>query len=297
MSEIIVIHNQQYMASFSTLGAETLTLVDIVTGHNYLWSGDARWWGGHSPILFPATGGLWNATAHIGGDTFAIPKHGFAKRREWRVEEKEENRVTFLLTPEAGDEAFYPYSYEVRVTYALEADGLTAQFRVLNTGAETLLFQMGGHPGLQIPGYSEDVPVNGYLRIGGDSGYVLRAGEQGCIICEADGSPKHFPFAPADGDAPLCVETFANEALIYDVPVGGATLLDLDKRPLVRVESDAPAWLFWQPQGVHSPFVCCEPWYGLPDHIGFSGDITERPFIQQAAPGATWEGGYRVIIL
>ncbi|MBR6483085.1 MAG: hypothetical protein IKT26_07685 [Bacteroidaceae bacterium] len=86
----------------------------------------------------------------------------------------------------------------------------------------------------------------------------------------------------ADGLVPVCVETFANEALIFDeLQVDAVELLDAERRPMVRVESDAPVWLFWQPQGLHSPFVCAEPWYGLCDPQGFDGQLHERPYINR----------------
>ena len=98
-----------------------------------------------------------------------------------------------------------------------------------------------------------------------------------------------------DGLVPLTVETFANEALIFDDhQISAATVLDLNRQPVARVESTAPVWLFWSPTGVHSPFVCAEPWYGLCDHQHFEGDISERPFINCAHSGETWEGGYSV---
>lgn len=297
MSEIIVIHSEKLIASFTSFGAETLKIEDAETGRNYLWRGDAQWWGGHSPILFPATGGLWNGTGHIDGHKCAIPKHGFAKKRDWAVEAKDESSVTFLLTPQPGDADFFPYDYALRVRYELQDKCLYAHFSVENKGADTMFFQMGGHPGLELPEFKDEEPVNGYLQLDGAPDYVVRAGEQGCIICDASGKPAHFPVPIADGLVPLCVETFANEALIFDHPIAAATLLDKHKQPVARVKSSAPAWLFWSQQNQHCPFVCCEPWYGQPDTIGFEGDISERPFIQKAASGETWEGGYSVEIL
>ena len=89
---------------------------------------------------------------------------------------------------------------------------------------------------------------------------------------------------------PVCVETFNNEALIFDKhQLKAATLLNLNKQPIARVECSAPVWLFWQPQGVHTPFLCIEPWYGLCDEQGFNGSIQERPYMQALEAGKTWE--------
>jgi galactose mutarotase-like enzyme len=36
-----------------------------------------------------------------------------------------------------------------------------------------------------------------------------------------------------------------------------------------------------------APFICIEPWQGVTDPAGFSGDIREKPGIFVVAPGAT----------
>ena len=98
-----------------------------------------------------------------------------------------------------------------------------------------------------------------------------------------------------EGLVPVCVDTFANEALILDKQITAATLLRADgKTEVARVESTAPVWLFWSPQGVHAPFVCAEPWYGLCDRIGFEGQLHERQFINELDAQKEWHGGYTV---
>ena len=101
--------------------------------------------------------------------------------------------------------------------------------------------------------------------------------------------------AEVDGLVPLSVETFSHEALIFDEhQVSAVRVLNRNKQAIARVESSAPVWLFWSPKGVHTPFVCCEPWYGLCDHQGFTGTVEERPYIQCVHEGENWEGYYSV---
>ena len=90
---------------------------------------------------------------------------------------------------------------------------------------------------------------------------------------------------------PIEVSTFANEALIFDGrQVEAVEVLDRKRRRFARVASSAPVWLVWQPAGRHAPFVCVEPWYGLPDPVDFDGEMPQRSEIQRAAPRETWEG-------
>lgn len=297
---MITIKNQELCAAFNTQGAEARSLRDLHTGREYLWQGDERWWGGCSPILFPITGGMWNGETLLHGQPLRIPKHGFAAKCEWTVLEQEESRATFVLR--SDDDAVkasfadaFPFRYELRVTYSLEGRTLRADIAVENLDTEEIYFQVGGHPGIALPDWKEEEPVDGYMKFEGEARHLVRAGEQGCIEVDADGTPLQFPIpAEPDGLVPLRVETFAHEALILCQQVTAATVLDKARRPIARVASGAPVWLFWNPQGVHSPFICCEPWYGLPDLQGFHDDISLRPYIQHAAPAETWHGWYTV---
>lgn len=274
----------------SPLGAEVQSIKDAANGHEYLWQGDARWWHGRSPILFPIVGGMWNGVCRIDGKEVKIPKHGFLRDKTWLVAAKDETSVRFEYTSTVGTYEIYPFAFRVAVIYRLEGRTLFADFEVKNLGSAPLWFQMGGHPAIALPDWKEENTVDGYLKLEGSPQYIWRAGDQGCLEPE-----KHdVPFND-EGLVELKVETFANEALIFDNhQIQAATVLDRAKKPVARVASTSSCWLFWSPQGVHTPFVCAEPWYGLCDHQNFNGPVSERPFINCANEGETWAGGYSV---
>ena len=50
------IENEILKASVRAYGAELCSLVKKETGEQYLWSGDAKYWTGISPLLFPVVG-------------------------------------------------------------------------------------------------------------------------------------------------------------------------------------------------------------------------------------------------
>lgn len=284
--------NEELRVVVSPEGAEVQSVQDARTGREYLWQGDARWWHGRSPLLFPIVGGMWNGVCRIDGKEISIPKHGFVKKRTWNATECKADSVRFEYISTVGDFEIFPFAFQVAVTYRLEGRKLLAEFEVKNTGGCDLWFQMGGHPAIALPDWKEENTVDGYLKFDGKPEYLWRAGEQGCLEPE-----KHeVPFND-EGLVPLCVDTFANEALIFDEhQVSAATVLDLQKQPVARVASTSPAWLFWSPQGMHTPFICCEPWYGLCDHQNFEGPVEERPYINCAHAGEVWKGGYSVEI-
>ena len=286
----ITISNESLALTIDIQGAETRSLKDVHTGTEYLWQGDPEFWTGTNPILFPACGGCWNGTYRHGGRKYAMTKHGFVRKQPWTVTRQTDDSVTLAYTPSENELEQFPFPCRISVTYQLVGRKMVAQFGVENLGEETMYFQMGGHPGLNLPDYDPQRPISGYIALEGQPESVLRATTQGCT------EPDRFPFPQERPNyVPICVDTFANEALIFDNhQITAATIHRTDGTPLARVKSSAPAWLFWAPQGQHAPFVCAEPWYGLCDRIGFEGPVEERPYINALAARETWNGGYSV---
>lgn len=303
---MITIANTQLCATISLRGAEMQSLRDIATQQEYFWTGDAAYWSGHAPLLFPIVGSLWNGECRLNGASYRIPKHGFVREREWTLVQQSAATITLAVENTEEELALFPWPYRLEVSYTLEGRTLRADLRVKNlSNHSTMWFQMGGHPSTLLPDWkAEGQRVQGYLRFEGRPISMLRASTQGCTEAQrvnipwSDDMETSTALArhqPANALVPIEVATFANEALIFDKgQVQAIQVLDLQKRRLMRVASSAPAWLVWSPQGQHAPFLCCEPWYGLPDEQGFEGEIHERPHIQHAAPGQTWTGWYTI---
>ena len=54
---MITIRNENLTVEISTLGGEMQSIKDAA-GREYLWQGDAAFWSGRAPNLFPYTGRL-----------------------------------------------------------------------------------------------------------------------------------------------------------------------------------------------------------------------------------------------
>lgn len=282
--------NDHLCVEISALGAEIQSIQDRHTGQEYIWQGDARWWAGRSPLLFPIVGSLWNGVCRIEGKEIHLPKHGFLRRREWETKRFDVDFVRYEASHTEEDLAIFPFPFTVAITYRLKDRELLAEMEVTNTGTDKLWFQMGGHPAIQLPNWDETREVNGYLQLEGELQHIGRAGEQGCLEPE-----QHAVPTDEQGRIELKVDNFIHDALIFDAEqVKAANVLDANGKRVARIESSAPVWLFWTPAGKNCPFICCEPWYGLCDHQGFEGPVSERPFIQQAEPGETWKGYFKI---
>ena len=53
-------------------GAELQSIESKRSHHQYLWQGDARFWGRRSPVLFPIVGAVWNGVFHMDGQEYPI---------------------------------------------------------------------------------------------------------------------------------------------------------------------------------------------------------------------------------
>jgi galactose mutarotase-like enzyme len=78
---MITLQNEHLTATIATKGAELQSLTNIQTNLQYMWSGDAAYWGKYSPVLFPIVGGLKDDTYYHEGKAYTLPRHGFARER------------------------------------------------------------------------------------------------------------------------------------------------------------------------------------------------------------------------
>ena len=101
-----------------------------------------------------------------------------------------------------------------------------------------------------------------------------------------------------DGLIVLTDTTWKNDAfIIEDGAVSAAALLDKNKREVLRVACpQAEAFGLWAPFKPGCPFVCLEPWCGIADRSGFTGDISQRDCIHALAPGEEFLFRYDIVI-
>ena len=76
-----------YTAVVNTKGGELVSFQDG-QGMEYIWGGDARFWQGQNPNLFPIVGNLKDGRVTISGRTYEMARHGFARGSEFTVAEQ-----------------------------------------------------------------------------------------------------------------------------------------------------------------------------------------------------------------
>jgi galactose mutarotase-like enzyme len=278
--------------TISLHGAELQSLQ--LNGHEYLWHGDPTYWGRRSPILFPMVGKVYGSAFRVDGKEYPMGQHGFARDSEF---EKVGERYVLSGCPLEK----YPYKFELAVTYRTEGNKFIAEWTVTNKDSKDIHFQIGAHPALMLPDYHETDPIHGYLQCFDANDNLVKQpmlihGLREGYLTELS-SPVPMP-VDEDGLLPITNDTFAIDTFMLEHgTVKSVALLDKNKKPYLKVGSDqTEAYGLWAPHKPGCPFVCLEPWCGITDLHGFTGELSERYLNHKLAPGEKFEFTYWIEI-
>lgn len=283
--------NDMLQVEVSSLGAELQSIKDN-TGHEYLWQGDDKYWGRHSPILFPIVCGLWQGQYRTEGNTYEMGRHGFARDSEFTLLRQSDDRVTYVLSDTEETLRRYPYKFVLSVTYKLVRNEIHVIWHVHNTDNKEMHFQIGAHPAFYVPGQKEGEPMHGVMKFDNEGRIDRIYGNvEGCIVSD------RYELPTKNGLWEYNEESFKDDAVIIDqCQLHSVALLDGDGKPAVTVDFKAPCVGLWTPYGKHAPFVCIEPWYGVHDHVGYKGKFKDKYLMNHLQPGASFLSEYVIKI-
>lgn len=285
-----VLENEKIRAEIRAKSAELRSLKRKDTEREYMWSADSQFWGWSSPILFPAVGKFHNDTYTLNGKTYTMEKHGFARRREFKVEFYTKDELWMSIEEDQETLAIYPYHFKLEVGYQLRENTLNVCWRVTNKDKKEMYFAIGGHPAFACPGSKTDY----YLGIQGkDTSYnVMRVDMKKGFI-----SPELHEFKVKNELHPVTKGIFDDDAIIFaDSQVKTAYLAGADKKPLIKMHTNTPLLAFWSPSD-EAPFICFEPWYGTGDLCDFEGSLKEKKWEQILEKNGVFEDSYSIEIV
>ncbi len=261
-----------FTAAVDSLGAQLVSLKGP-EGFEHLWVGDPKYWTGHAPVLFPIVGALRNGRARIGGEWFEMGQHGFARRREFSLESREENRVSLVLRDSEETREQYPFPFLLRVSYTLTGGSVETRFTVENPGQADLPFAIGGHPGFNIP-VDEDAAFEDYtIRF-------EKPEDQSCPaidLSQALIDPSACSYELHGTEIPLAHSLFYHDALIFE-DLNSHKVQIVNKKTGRGVEMDFsgfPLLGIWSAQN-DGPYVCLEPWIGCATRTDEGDDFEEK---------------------
>lgn len=268
-------------AVISSLGAELISFKRTDTETEYMWSGDAAYWTGRSPVLFPIIGAANQGEIKADGKAYKIANHGFARRSEFTLQEASDTQAVFRLSHSESTLALYPYKFNLFLTYILSGSTLEISYRVENTDDQEIFFQLGTHPAFNCPIDGEGSFADYYLEFGQQERLErLFLNKTGQLI-----NGKSDPMLGDGNILPLNHEMFEHDALVFKNVSSQSVALKsrLSAKSVNVAYHNFPDLGIWQPK--NAPFLCIEPWHGVADSEDFTGEIRDKAGVISLPPG------------
>ncbi|EAF0969203.1 aldose 1-epimerase family protein [Listeria monocytogenes] len=289
---MIKLENEVLLVEMKTVGAELTRIFHKDTGLEYLWNADSKFWGRHSPVLFPTVGRLVDDTYLVDGKQYHLGQHGFARDRDFQVIEQTENTVRFELDADEDSLAIYPYKFKLSIVYTIEKNTVAVSYEVENTDNKRIYFSIGAHPAFHLPLTDGTTFEDYYLDFGTEENLETlclegpyRSGEIKKIVDE----PARY--------LPLSYDLFKNDALIFEALKQKEMTIKSEKTPhYVKVSfPEFPFVGVWTAKA-GTPFLCIEPWYGIADGAGESVELRDKAGIEHLEPEAVFASEYEITV-
>ena len=283
------IQNEYLIATIDSVGAELCSLRDR-NGTEYLWQADPKIWPRHAPVLFPIVGALADQVYRYGGEEFELPRHGFARDREFELVSSDRKNIEFRLAPDDEIREKYPFDFELRAIYSLEETGLEVKFIISNPGDDILPFSIGVHPAFSCAWKRGDKLSDFYLEFEKQEETARHFLENGLL------SKRTETILENDRIIHLDDNTFDDDALIF-MDIHSHRIDLCSKRHKTRLVLEYPSYPFvaiWSKP--KAKFVSIAPWLGHADPIDMDGEIMTKPGIKRLDGGESHECLHRITI-
>lgn len=272
-------------------GAELTSVFDKKNNIEHLWQADEAFWGWHAPVLFPVVGRSLNDEILIDGVKYAIEKHGFARKSNFKLLELSQEKMIFSLTN--TDETFkiYPYQFELLIGYRLKGNELHVSYEVRNKDDKQMYFQLGGHPAFAVPFNANEKYEDYFLEF-----------EQ------TENSARHYIDAGGffDGRTETVLDNgntinlrnnlFKDDALIFkDLKSRKVSIKSKNHAHTLTVDFTGFNYLgFWAKE--NAPYVCIEPWLGCADTANQPKEFKAKEGVLMLEPGEEFNPSFTVTV-
>ncbi len=278
--EPIILKNQEATAAISQIGAEMLSYTSQ-DGRERIWEGDPAIWEGHGPVLFPIIGSLYENKTKFNNEIYEMPKHGIARKALFTVISKGENFVELCYESNDETKKQYPFDFSLYVRHSIDLYGFTTVYRVINRSQKSMPACIGGHPAFVCPmedGYSfEDYAL---IFPEKETGENLLVNGQGLVcgkeILDDIALNQKLPLAYnyfAKKDTLLLAGLRSRSVQLVNQKTGTGLRLEFPRFPVLAIWTKPEA-----------PYLCLEPWLGLPDDDKGIGDFEDKPYTVTLLP-------------
>ena len=284
------IESSKLSVSIQTKGAELTSILHTDNGLEYMWNADPKFWAKTSPVLFPIVGTLKGNTYYYNGRSYNLPRHGFARDKEFSVSEHNEDSVLFSISSDEETLKIFPFQFVFDIFYKVKANELAVTYTVRNIGtSEYLYFSVGGHPAFKVP-VAEGTAYADYTLVFNTKETTGRwpISKDGLI----ESNPE--PLLNNSNIIPLSKELFLKDALVLKHLRSNSVRLQSGKTPH-GLEFDFTGFPFlglWAAPG--ADFICIEPWCGVADSVHTDQQLQNKEGIITLPAGEKFEVTWRV---
>ncbi|MDP5274800.1 aldose 1-epimerase family protein [Chengkuizengella axinellae] len=286
------IQNSFLRISVKEKGAELSSLCTIENDEKeYVWQADPDFWGRSSPILFPIIGLLKGNEYTYQGKTYAMNGHGFARDAEFQCIEKKQNRLVYKYQSNEQTLKHYPFLFELFIIYEIKDNRVDIYYEVINSDNKPIFFSIGGHPAFNC-NLNEG---NTVLEFEKDERVEIGIVNQQVGLMKNE--KKSIPLIQKQ--LLLTNDLFAEYGtLVFEKLKSNIIILkDRKANTILKMTMDGFPYVgVWTPKKP-APFVCIEPWVGLPDMEDANQVLEEKKGIQRLEAGKTFKVSYQMEIL
>jgi galactose mutarotase-like enzyme len=260
-------------ATIRHMGAELISLKR--NGKEYMWNGDPAFWGKHSPVLFPIVGTLKDNSYFHDGKKYSLPRHGFARERNFEVFSQDEDKVSFSLKADNVTYEVYPFNFELILTYVISDDSLSIEYSVENLSGDVMPFSLGAHPAFALNGNFEDYS----LYFDADESLTRYKLENDLVYDSIE------TIKLEKGNLPLTYSLFKDDALVMKQLSSKEITIEKSKQPYLTLKyHNFPHMGLWTKTG--ASFICIEPWQGYADTHSNNGNLSDKEGVINLLPGS-----------
>jgi galactose mutarotase-like enzyme len=285
---MIILENEHLRATIEPKGAELQSLFNKQTGIEYMWSGDAAYWGKHSPVLFPIVGGLKNDTYYFEDKVYKLPRHGFARDKIFAAEKISGTEAVFTLTEDEQTLKVYPFVFTLQLRYSLNEAAISCTYEIYNSSKSDLLFSVGAHPAFAVPLTNNTVYADYYLQFNTTETLQRWKLKEGLVSSVTEVLPVE------NNTLLLNAALFYEDAVVLKNMQSNSITLGCRKHRhgLHFKFNNFPFFGIWAAKD--APFVCLEPWCGIADGVNLNQQFKDKEGINVLPVNEHWQRTWSV---
>ena len=285
------IQNEHLEVLINDLGAELYSIKSKKTGAEYLWQGDKKYWQDRSPNLFPICGRLFGGKYYYKGAEYKMDIHGFSRVSTFSQNKTGEQEIEFTLKSTEQTKKCYPFDFVFKVKYSLTDTTLKTQYVIENIGDKDLYFSFGAHPGFNVP-FNDSGNFEDYYLEFSDTALEKLMFSKTCF-----NTGKTEFFALEDKKLFLKHSLFDNDAIFVKSKNDNVKLKSNKSINSIEISySDMTCLGLWHMPKTDAPYVCIEPWHGLPSTDGVVDNLETKLDMIVLAKNKIYENFYTIKI-